>query len=76
MSITAVVEKGILKLPKDTPWPPGTVVRIEPVEDQAPTLFEALKDFDGMAEDLPPDLASQLGASRLLSCANGRRPTP
>ena len=60
MSITAVVEKGIIKLPKDTPWPPGTVVRIEPVEEQAPTLFEALKDFDGMAEDLPSDLASNL----------------
>jgi hypothetical protein len=34
------------------------VVRIEPVEDQAPTLFEALKNFDGMAGDLPSDLAS------------------
>ena len=60
MSITAVVEKGIIKLPKDTPWPPGTVVRIEPVEEPVPTLFEALKDFDGMAGDLPSDLASNL----------------
>jgi hypothetical protein len=60
VSITAVVEKGIIKLPKDTPWPPGTVVRIEPVEEQAPRLFETLKDFDGMAEDLPSDLASNL----------------
>ncbi len=60
MSITAVVEEGIIKLPKDNPWPPGTVVRIEPVEEPAPMLFETLKDFDGMAEDLPPDLASNL----------------
>jgi hypothetical protein len=37
MSITAVVEKGIIKLSKDLPWPPGTVVRIEPVEDAAPS---------------------------------------
>ena len=60
MSITAVVEKGTIQLPKDIPWPSGTVVRIEPVEDQVPTLFEALKEFDGMAGDLPPDLASNL----------------
>jgi hypothetical protein len=33
MSITAVIEKGIIKLPKDVPWAFGTVVRIEPVDD-------------------------------------------
>jgi hypothetical protein len=60
MSITAVVEKGIIKLPEDSPWPTGTVVRIEPVEEPAPTLFDTLKDFDGMAADLPSDLASNL----------------
>ena len=60
MSITAVVEKGVIKLPKDVPWASGTVVRIEPVDVQPPTLFEALKDFDGMADDLPSDLASNL----------------
>ena len=60
MSITAVVEKGMIRLPKDTPWPPGTVVRIEPVEEPTPALFDALKDFDGMAKDLPSDLASNL----------------
>jgi hypothetical protein len=36
------------------------VVRIEPVEEQPPTLWETLKDFDGMAEDLPDDLAANL----------------
>jgi hypothetical protein len=60
MSITAVVEKGVIRLPKDVPWATGTVVRIEPVEEQAPALLEALKDFDGMATDLPSDLATNL----------------
>ena len=60
VSITAVVEKGVINLPKHVAWASGTVVRVEPVEEQAPTLFEALKDFDGMAGDLPSDLASNL----------------
>jgi hypothetical protein len=60
MSITAVIEKGLIKLPKDVPWASGTVVRIEPVEDQSPTLWEGLKDFDGMAGDMPSDLATNL----------------
>jgi len=60
MSITAVVEKGVIRLPKDVQWASGTVVKIEPVDEQIPTLFEALKDFDRMADDLPSDLASNL----------------
>jgi hypothetical protein len=60
MSITAVVEKGIIRLPKDAPWPSGTLVRIEPVEELTPTLLETLKDFDGIAGDLPTDLAANL----------------
>jgi predicted DNA-binding antitoxin AbrB/MazE fold protein len=60
MSITAVIEQGIIKLPKDIPWKSGTVVRIEPVEEQAPTLFDTLKDFDGIANDLPADMAANL----------------
>jgi hypothetical protein len=56
MSITAVIEKGLIKLPKDVPWASGTVVRIEPVDEQTPTLFETLKDFDGMAADLAANL--------------------
>ena len=35
MSITAVIEKGMIKLPQDASWPSGTVVRIEPVETPA-----------------------------------------
>ena len=51
MSITAVIEKGTIKLPKNLPWKSGTVVRIEAVEEPSATLFEALKEFDGMADD-------------------------
>ena len=60
MSITAIVKKGVIKLPKDVPWKSGTVVRIEPVEESSPTLLDALKEFDGMADDLPADLAENL----------------
>ncbi len=60
MSITATVEAGKITLPADVPWPSGTVVRIEPVEELPPTLWETLKDFDGMAHDLPNDLAANL----------------
>ena len=60
MSITAVVEKGMIKLPSDTPWKSGTIVRIEAVDEQEPALLDALRDFDGMANDLPTDLSSNL----------------
>ncbi len=60
MSITAVVEKGLIKLPKDIPWKSGTIVRIEPVDEQSPALLDALEEFDGMADDLPADLSSSL----------------
>jgi len=60
MSITATIEKGVITLPKDVPWETGTVVRIEPLDEQLPTLFDTLKDFDGMAGDLPADLAANL----------------
>ena len=35
-------------------------LRVEPVNEQTPTLFETLKDFDGIANDLPTDLAANL----------------
>jgi hypothetical protein len=60
VSITATVEKGKIVLPANVQWPSGTVVRIEPVGDQLPTLWETLKDFDGMANDLPADLADNV----------------
>jgi len=57
MTITATVQEGKIELPADIHWPSGTVVRIEPVEDQPPPLLDLLKDFEGMADDLPPDFA-------------------
>ncbi|HTB85575.1 MAG TPA: hypothetical protein VK742_18145 [Candidatus Sulfotelmatobacter sp.] len=60
MSITAIVEKGSIKLPKNVPWKSGTVVRIEAVDEPSPTLLDAFKEFDGMADDLPADLATNL----------------
>ena len=60
MSITAVVEKGLIRLPKEVSWASGTLVRIEPVPGQSPTLLDAMKDFDGMVEDAPADLAANL----------------
>ncbi len=60
MSITAVIEKGMIKLPKNVPWKSGTIVRIEAVDEQSPTLLDTFKEFDGMADDLPADLAANL----------------
>jgi hypothetical protein len=60
MSITTTVEGGKIVLPPDVHWPSGTVVRVEPVESQPPTLWEALKEFDGIAGDLPADLAANI----------------
>jgi hypothetical protein len=60
MSITAKVEGGKIILPPDVPWPSGTLVRIEPLAEPPPTIWEMLKDFDGIARDLPNDLASNL----------------
>jgi hypothetical protein len=60
VKISAVVEKGSIKLPKDISWESGTVVSIEPVGEQLPPLSEMLKEFDGMADDLPADLAANL----------------
>ena len=60
MSITAIIEQGKIVLPANVQWPSETVVRIEPVGDQPPTLWETLKDFDGVANDLPADLADNL----------------
>ena len=60
MSITATVEGGKIVLPATVQWPSGTVVRIEPVDELAPTLWETLKDFDGVATDLPSDLSANL----------------
>ena len=60
MSITATVKEGKIVLPADVSWPSGTRVRIEPLDESSPTLLETLENFDGMADDLPSDLAANL----------------
>ena len=67
---TSKVEAGKILLPLNIDWPSGTIVRVEAMDDDTPTLWESLKDFDGMADDLPNDLAANLdhyvhGHSRL-----------
>ena len=47
-------------LPANVAWPSGTVAGIEPAAELPPTLWETLKDFGGMANDLPADLAANL----------------
>jgi hypothetical protein len=56
MSITAKVEEGKIVLPETVQWPSGTIVRIEPVEEQTsgaprvsplhPGAWEVAEDFD------------------------------
>ena len=60
MSFTGTVKDGVVVLPPDISLPAGTVVRVEPLLEQPPTLWETLKDFDGIAQDVPADLAAQL----------------
>ncbi|HEY3874719.1 MAG TPA: hypothetical protein VGM92_04540 [Candidatus Kapabacteria bacterium] len=55
--VTAKFEEGHVVLPPDVDWPNGTILRVEPVQEEMPTLAELFKDFIGIADDLPPDLA-------------------
>ena len=57
--MTTTVEDGKI-VSIDVDWPNGTIVRMQPVEDEAPTLWELMKDFDGLATDLPSDLAANI----------------
>jgi hypothetical protein len=57
MSIMTTVEAGKIVLPPGVDWPDGTVVRIEQVEEGMPTLYETMKDFVGIADELPSDMA-------------------
>lgn len=59
MTVIGTVENGKVALPAGVELPSGTKVRIETLEDlpnQAP-LAEALKEFVGIFNDLPGDLA-------------------
>ena len=58
-SLTTTVERGKI-IAIDVDWPNGTIVRVEPMEEEMPTLWELMKDFDGIATDLPSDLAANI----------------
>jgi hypothetical protein len=58
MSITTVVEAGKIVLPPGVGWPDGTVVRIEPVKAPRSSVWDVLKKYEGIADDLPPDMAA------------------
>ncbi|HET6400834.1 MAG TPA: hypothetical protein VFH95_05475 [Candidatus Kapabacteria bacterium] len=58
--ITTRVEEGKIVLPPDVDWPNGTIVRVEPMSKARPTVWEVLDKYDGIANDLPEDLAENL----------------
>jgi hypothetical protein len=59
MSVIGIVENGKVVLPPEFQLPTGTRVRIEslPPQEQGPSLAETLKDYIGIFDDLPSDLA-------------------
>ncbi len=59
MSVIGVVEDGKVVLPPEMQLPTGTRVRVEllPPAEQGPSLAETFKDYIGIFDDLPPDLA-------------------
>jgi hypothetical protein len=59
-SITATVKNGEIVLPPGVDLPDGTVVRIELVKEQKATIWDVLKKYDGIATDLPSDLAANV----------------
>lgn len=57
MSFTATVVNGTIKLPDDVDLPDGTVVRVEPAEEEPKTLAERYASFIGIIDDPRTDLA-------------------
>jgi len=58
------IQNGTVVPDDEFPWPEGTPVLVDvipdgpPVQPQdMPTLYERFKDFIGIADDLPSDLA-------------------
>jgi hypothetical protein len=53
------IKNGVAVLDGGVTLPEGTVVRVEPVMQRSePTLADRLRDVQGAAEGLPPDLAA------------------
>jgi len=63
MTLKGHVEKGVVVLDEPADLREGDEVRVqlsrraEAPEEDAPTLYDQLKDVIGIAEGLPPDLA-------------------
>jgi len=61
MTYTGVVKNGVIRLDEEAELPEGTVVRVEPLDEekQAESLAAELMKLAGTAVDLPSDLAAQ-----------------
>jgi hypothetical protein len=59
MTYRGRVKNGVIALDPPAELPEGTRVEVQPVseEAEAPTLYERYKDFIGIAEALPADMA-------------------
>lgn len=62
MSYTGKVQNGVVVLPPEARLPEGTEVEVSVPGTGAngATFAERYKEFIGMADDLPPDLAQNL----------------
>ena len=62
MTCIGKVSQGKVLLPSDVHLPDGTCVRVDTIESEAARAGSVGKfsDFIGIADDLPPDLASNL----------------
>jgi hypothetical protein len=61
MSVTGTIENGVVKLPPGAPWPDGTRVRVEKVEQGSPgnNLTRRLRELSARVSGLPADLAEE-----------------
>jgi len=59
MTLIGTVENGKIALPAGVELPSGTQVKIETLDNlpSPPALAETLKEFVGIFDDLPQDLA-------------------
>lgn len=55
--ITTKIEDGRIVLPADVDWPNGTIVRVVPMIEERPTVWEVLDKYAGIVTDMPSDLA-------------------
>jgi len=56
--ITATVKEHRIDIPVD--WPDDTEVTIQRLKDDRPSVWEVLAKYDGIATDLPENLAANI----------------